>query len=44
MRPVAGSMSLGPDAAAKAIEEIVKEMQLQESGVFMGETYQQVMD
>jgi hypothetical protein len=43
MFPVAGSVSLGSDAAAKAIEEIMKVMQFQESGVVMDETMQQVM-
>lgn len=38
---VAGSMSLGSDAAARAVEEIVKQMQVQESGV--DETMEQMM-
>jgi hypothetical protein len=41
--PVAGSVVLGSTAAAKAVEEIVKEMQLQESAVVMGDTMQQGM-
>ncbi|XP_021929690.1 uncharacterized protein LOC110834623 isoform X2 [Zootermopsis nevadensis] len=36
-----GSMSLGSDAAARAVEEIVKQMQVQESGV--DETMEQMM-